>query len=620
MVISDEPVRPSSVLPRIERDLETIALKCLAKEPSQRYRSAEELADELGRYLAGEPILARPVSRPERIWRWCRRQPVVAALLAATVLLVVLVAVVSTVGFLSTSRALHQVVDAQTARVLAQVDALRRAEISQVPYLIEGLKPFRDEIAPHLRRLLQQPDLGEKERLRLSLAMVAEDEGQAAYLSDRLLSAEPAELLVIRDALLPHRDDLAAGMWRVVEDAAVPKDRRFRAACVLAAFDPTSPRWKNVSKPTAEALVAENPLVAVTWVEALRPVRQSLLPALQSIFRDRRHGESERSLTTGILADYAANQPQVLADLLMNADEKQFAIIYPKLKERGDEGLPFLQVELKQPLPDTTEEAKEALAMRQANVAVALLKMNHADEVWPLLKFSPDPRVRSYLIHSAASLAVDVTAFVRRFDEETDVSSRRALILCLGEFDTTQFPAAARQPLIPKLLDIYQNDPDPGLHGAAEWLLRRKGWDQGGQLSKIDARLQVDEKQLQARKASEIRQWYVNKQGQTFVILNADKPFLMGEPDGQPGGGDFHKQRIGRTFAIASKDVTKTQFRHFLQDNPDLQSVYDGGKGEIEQYSRTDDSPEVERAMVRSRMVLQLAQQERGDSQGAVVL
>ena len=68
-------------------------------------------------------------------------------------------------------------------------------------------------------------------------------------------------------------------------------------------------------------------------MEALRPVRQSLLPGLQAVFRDRERDDSERSLATSILADYAADQPRVLADLLMDADEKQFAVIFPKLKD-----------------------------------------------------------------------------------------------------------------------------------------------------------------------------------------------------------------------------------------------------------------------------------------------
>ena len=246
-ILQDEPPSPRKLQTRIPRDLETICLKCLEKTPGKRYQTAAELADELGRFLRGEPIVARPIGRPARLWRWCKRQPVVAGLSVAAILLMVLVAVVSSAGYLSKSRALHQFADAQRARALAQVDALRKAEISQVPYLIEGLKPFRDEIVPQVRQLLQQQELSEKERLRLSLAMVAEDESQVTFLSDRLLKAEPAELLVIRDALLPHRDELAAGMWRTVEDPAVAKDRRFRAACVLAAFDPASLRGRKLA-------------------------------------------------------------------------------------------------------------------------------------------------------------------------------------------------------------------------------------------------------------------------------------------------------------------------------------------------------------------------------------
>jgi serine/threonine-protein kinase len=91
-----EPEPPSQTDPRVDRDLETICLKCLQKEPGRRYRSAETLAEDLERWVNGEPIMARPVRWPERTWRWCRRKPL-AAVAAITIPLAILAIVVSAV-------------------------------------------------------------------------------------------------------------------------------------------------------------------------------------------------------------------------------------------------------------------------------------------------------------------------------------------------------------------------------------------------------------------------------------------------------------------------------------------------------------------------------------------
>jgi WD40 repeat protein len=82
-VLSDEPVRPRLLQPRLPRDLETICLKCLAKEPRKRYGSALELADDLRRWQDGRPIRARRAGLAERAWKWARRHPAVSALVAA---------------------------------------------------------------------------------------------------------------------------------------------------------------------------------------------------------------------------------------------------------------------------------------------------------------------------------------------------------------------------------------------------------------------------------------------------------------------------------------------------------------------------------------------------------
>ncbi len=94
-VLNSEPRLPSSLNDRVPKDLDTIVAKCLQKDPAKRYATAADLAADLRRFLRGEAILARPISRLARTWRWCKRRPLVAALSATVTILLIALTIAS---------------------------------------------------------------------------------------------------------------------------------------------------------------------------------------------------------------------------------------------------------------------------------------------------------------------------------------------------------------------------------------------------------------------------------------------------------------------------------------------------------------------------------------------
>src|SRR5262249_5174755 len=255
----------------------------------------------------------------------------------------------------------------------------------------------------------------------------------------------------------PHKDALRDRLWAVVEKPAKGKEaQRLRAAAALAQYDPQSERWAKVSPLVVNDLVRENPVYLLYWSEAFRPVENSLLGPLSASFREGApERAAERWLAANLLADYAAEDVTVLAGLLLDADDKQFAVLYPKFRDQGDRGLPLLTGEIDKKLPadlPSSHPDREKLAKRQANAAVALLRLNQPGKVWPLLRRTPpdDPRVRSYLIHRLSPLGADAGAILQRLDEEPDLTIRRALLLSLGEYGAGGGRAAARPAAVAK--------------------------------------------------------------------------------------------------------------------------------------------------------------------------
>ncbi len=207
--------------------------------------------------------------------------------------------------------------------------------------------------------------------------------------------------------------------------------------------------------------------------------------------------------------------------------------------------------------PAIREVKKEDLAQRQANAAIGLLRMGQADRVWPLLKHSPDPRLRSWIIHQLGATGSEPAIIRERLQVESDVSTRRALIWCLGKSDLDAF--SDPDGVSADLLRWYRDDPDSGIHAACEWALR--GWGLESQIASID-------QELSHGKIDNARNWYLTTEGHAMSLLGGPAEFIMGD-----SAVGKHRRRIDRRFALATKEITVAQFQRFVRESAGMNDM-----------------------------------------------
>jgi eukaryotic-like serine/threonine-protein kinase len=553
------------------------------------------------------------------------------------------------------------IVERQSAtRAEGLVDGLTRADIGQVHDIVGALADYRVWADPLLKTDWEQAKEGSAERVNLSLALLSVDPAQVTYLRDQLLTVTPRQFPVVRDALwncaigvavsgpkkspngfavdaetnptwakasaIPTpaawwNSNVVEPLWAAALDANRDVQPRFQAACALATYAPSDRRWSGVVSLVAGRLVSREASEFLAWRDALRPAKQQMIGPLSTIYQDKSQREQNRTYATEALAEYAADRPDVLFELMASAEAFQFPAIFARLSSQRETAIILAETELKKS-PPAKEDGRETWALRQANVAVALLRLGDSDKVWPLLKGPAvfdgnsfrtgdsaarsgatraladqdvvrsagwDLRVRSYIIHRVGPLGVEPKAIINRLDEEPDVTIRRALVLSLGDFSDVQLPAADRQPIVEKLLAVFENDPDPGLHAAAEWLLRQ--WNRRERVQAVVDKFR--QKTPHGRSQPDSRPWFVNSQGQTMVVIKANE-FVMGSPISEAGRDtgrieSQHRVHIGRRLAIAATDVTKGQYRVFQEAEHTFDLYNDD---ELREIVLTDDSPE----------------------------
>ncbi len=253
------------------------------------------------------------------------------------------------------------------------VERLESADIGQVSQITHDIEPFHSWAVPILRREAAEGQSDPRSRLRCSLALAHHDPGQVDYLLGRMLAEEPLTSLTIREALFAHRKAITPGLWQIARDSRRPARDRLQAALALCLFDPPdeldcrhgTSAWGEIAGPVADELVTmrdANPAAYATTLDALRPIRGVLIGKLKEHFV--RRGDRRLQTATNLLIDLVRDDPDVVCELALEADDHQFLKIYPLLERHRSNIVPELRAAAGPPAAGTPLIDDEATARR----------------------------------------------------------------------------------------------------------------------------------------------------------------------------------------------------------------------------------------------------------------
>lgn len=440
------------------------------------------------------------------------------------------------------------------------VQALATSDNRDLPEAVKALTRHPRRTSALLSQRLDD-SLGREQRVRVLLGMAAVGQPHADELSQDMLAVEPSLAVSIADVLLRHGQlaPLSERLWAVAADAKQPSAMRLRASMALTrlAAHENADRWRTIADDLASILLrdlAEHPENFDSWVDAFAPLRQYLVEPLRRVYADRTRTGAERLVAASTLARYVEDDVADVLELSLQANPQQLTILARLLARHAHALRADLTAIAETPVPGNgAEEGKDRLARRQACAIAALRVLGEDSHLWPALRHSHDPRLRTFLLEHLCE-SRELEPWIARLSSEEDPGIRQALVLILGS-SAALTAATPPEALTKTLIDIFCRDPDAGVHGASEWSLRHLGRD-----------VLIDQAvaELAGRTIRPGDQWYVTKSRIPMVIISPSGPVLLGSPDGEPSRDPSDEGTwmcdVTWTFAISVTEVTQQQY------------------------------------------------------------
>lgn len=530
--------------PSVPRNLAIVCHQALRLEPTARYASAAEFANDLQRWLNDEPIFGKPISFPEWFLKKAKKNRV--GIFAAACIALVLAGSSSLVLSLQHSQK-QQIANVRVTNLNEQLEAEKYGRlhgwISKLPGSLVDKKTFIDGI----------------------------------------VDVEPDQLLQIGQAFREHKVSTSPFLLNTFYETEGNPSQNLRIACVYGVVHPEQFESLHVSEQLTKWL-AENFCFGNVdgWTELTFVFHPSLIKPLIDRYSATRV-LSERSIIRPWLLRLLEKEPRSISlDALMSSHVEELQEWKVYFEQNVLESLSAIEKKRLSVVTDFgVDRQGESEVAGYANLLLMEYALGASDRVWPSLVLAPDPRLRTYFIHQIASTGFDLQPLVARLFVESDATILYAILASFSQCQKQNLGTADSEKIEAWVLNAYSNHPDAGVHGMCRWLL--KAWD------KNDALQHMDE-QLCHQGIVKGRNWYINRLGMQMLLVREPLEFMIEQYYSRTSDKNQRVKSLHRIpwgFAIGIDEVTLGHYRLF---DPEFLSEKEDHFG-LQQHGRDDSYP-----------------------------